>query len=101
MREPHHFGPLCEYGTRARGSAPAALFGGAWEVRKAEARFIRDWEFETGNSRLGIRDWEFEASHLIRPRYASWDLAMRKELHCDVRGLEFVCAASAHPCRRR
>jgi hypothetical protein len=54
-------------------------------VRKAEARSIR----------------EFEASRLFGPRYASWDLAIGKELHCDVRGLEFVCAASAHPCRQR
>jgi len=87
MREPHHFGPLCEYGIRARGSAPVALFGGAREVRKAEAR--------------SIRDWEFEASRLFGPRYASWEGALGKELRCDVRGLEFVCIASAHPCRRR
>jgi hypothetical protein len=87
MREPHHFGQFCEYGIRARGSAPVALFGGAREVRKAEAR--------------SIRDWEFEASRLFGPRYASWEGAMGKELRCDVRGLEFVCIASAHPCRRR
>jgi hypothetical protein len=52
MREPYHFGPLCEYGIRARGSAPVALFGGAREVRKAEARSI---------------DWEFEASRVFGP----------------------------------
>jgi hypothetical protein len=26
MREPHHFGPLCEYGIRARGSVRVLLF---------------------------------------------------------------------------
>jgi hypothetical protein len=85
-REPHRFGPLCEYGIRARGSAPVAFFGGAREVRKAEAR--------------SIRDWEFEASRLFGPRYGTWALAAGKELHCDARGLEFVCVAFAHPCRR-
>ena len=28
-REPHRFGPLCEYRIRGRGSAPVALFGGS------------------------------------------------------------------------
>jgi hypothetical protein len=73
FKEPHRFGPLCEYRTR--------------EVRKAEAR--------------SIRDWEFEASRLFGPRYGGWALAMGKELHCDVKGLEFVCTATAHPCRVR
>jgi len=87
FKEPHRFGPLCEYRIRARGAAPVALFGGAREVRKAEAR--------------SIRDWEFEASRLFGPRYGGWALAMGKELHCDVKGLEFVCTATAHPCRVR
>ena len=86
FKGPHRFGPLCEYRIRARGSAPLALFGGAHQVRKAEAR--------------SIRDWEFEAARLFGPRYGAWDLAAGKELRCDVRGLEFVCVASAHPCRR-
>lgn len=86
FREPHRFGPLCEYRIRARGSAPVALFGGTHQKRKAEER--------------SIRDWEFEASRLFGPRYAGWVLAMGKELSCDIRGLEFVCSASAHPCRR-
>jgi hypothetical protein len=87
FKEPHRFGPLCEYRIRARGSAPVALFGGAREVRKAEARSIRDWEFEAGR--------------LFGPRYSRWASAMGKELRCDVKGLEFVCAATAHPCRVR
>jgi hypothetical protein len=87
MKQPHHFGPLCEYGIRARGVAPVALFGGAHEVRKAEARAIQDWEFET--------------SRLFGPRYAGWALAMGKELRCEAKGLEFVCTAFAHPCRPR
>jgi hypothetical protein len=86
FKEPHRFGPLCEYRIRARGSAPVALFGGAHEVRKAEARSIRDWEFEAGR--------------LFGPRYAGWALAMGKELRCEVKGLEFVCTATANPCRR-
>jgi len=87
MKESHHFGALCEYGIRARGAAPVALFGGAREVRKAEAR--------------SIRDWEFEASRLFGPRYGGWTLAMGKEVHCEAKGLEFVCTAFAHPCRAR
>lgn len=87
MKEPHHFGALCQYGIRARGAAPVALFGGAREVRKAEAR--------------SIRDWEFEASRLFGPRYGGWTLAMGKEVHCEAKGLEFVCTAFAHPCRLR
>jgi hypothetical protein len=86
FKEAHRFGPLCEYRIRARGSAPVALFGGAHQARKAEARSIRDWEFEAGR--------------LFGPRYAGWGLAMGKELRCDVKGLEFVCTATAHPCRR-
>jgi hypothetical protein len=86
LKEPHRFGPLCEYRIRARGSAPVALFGGGHQVRKAEAR--------------SIRDWEFEAARLFGPRYSAWGLAAGKELRCDTRGLEFVCSASAHPCRR-
>jgi len=86
FKEPHRFGPLCEYRIRARGSAPVALFGGAREVKKAEAR--------------SIRDWEFEADRLFGARYSGWGLAKGKELHCDVRGLEFVCTATANPCRR-
>jgi hypothetical protein len=87
LRAPHHFGPLCEYGIRARGRAPVALFGGAHQVRKAEER--------------SIRDWEFEASRLFGPRYAGWVLAQGKELRCEARGLEFVCTAFAYPCRVR
>jgi hypothetical protein len=86
FKEPHRFGPLCEYRIRARGSAHVALFGGGHQVRKAEAR--------------SVQDWEFEAARLFGPRYSSWALAMGKELRCDVRGTEFVCAATAHPCRR-
>jgi len=86
FKEPHRFGPLCEYRIRARGSAHVALFGGGHQVRKAEAR--------------SVQDWEFEAARLFGPRYSSWALAMGKELRCDVRGTEFVCAASGHPCRR-
>src|SRR5215471_2272994 len=86
FKEPHRFGPLCEYRIRARGSAHVTLFGGGHQVRKAEAR--------------SVQDWEFEAARLFGPRYSSWALAMGKELRCDVRGAEFVCAASAHPCRR-
>jgi hypothetical protein len=86
FKVPHRFGPLCEYRIRARGSAPVALFGGSHQKRKAEER--------------SVRDWEFEASRLFGPRYAGWDLAMGKELSCDIKGLEFVCSASAHPCRR-
>ena len=85
FKEAHRFGAHCEYRIRARGSAPVALFGGNREVRKAEAR--------------SIRDWEFEAARLFGPRYSSWTTAMGKELRCDVRGLEFVCSATAHPCR--
>src|SRR5262249_10709212 len=58
FKEPHRFGPLCEYRIRARGSAPVTLFGGAREVRKAEARSIRDWEFEAGR--------------LFGARYSGW-----------------------------
>lgn len=86
FKEPHRFGPLCEYRIRAHGGAPLALFGGRREIRKAEAR--------------SIRDWEFEASRLFGERYGSWALAAGKELHCDVSGLEFVCTAAANPCRR-
>jgi len=87
MKEPHHFGPLCQYGIRARGAAPVALFGGAREVKKAEAR--------------SIRDWESEAAHLFGAPYGGWDLAMGKEVRCEVKGLEFVCVAAGYPCRRR
>ena len=86
FKEPHRFGPLCEYRIRARGSAPVALFGGAHQKHKAQER--------------SIRDWEFEASRLFGPRYGGWVLAMGKELSCDVKGVDFVCTASAHPCRR-
>jgi hypothetical protein len=86
FKEAHRFGPLCEYRIRARGAAHVALFGGGHQVRKAEAR--------------SVQDWEFEAARLFGPRYSSWALAMGKELRCDVRGTEFVCAASGHPCRR-
>jgi hypothetical protein len=86
FKEAHRFGPLCEYRIRARGSAPVAFFGGGHQVRKAEAR--------------SIRDWEFEAARLFGPRYSGWGLAMGKELRCEIRGLEFICSASAHPCRR-
>jgi hypothetical protein len=87
MKQPHHFGPLCEYGIRARGTAPVALFGGAREVRKAEAR--------------SVQDWEFEAARLFGARYSGWALAMGKELHCEAKGLEFVCTVFAYPCRAR
>lgn len=87
FKGPHRFGPHCEYRVRARGSAPVALFGGRHQVRKAEARSITDWEFEAGR--------------LFGPRYASWGLAQAKELRCEAKGLEFVCIATAHPCRPR
>src|SRR5215470_9002642 len=64
LKEAHRFGPLCEYRIRARGAAPVALFGGAHQARKAEAR--------------SIRDWEFEAARLFGPRYSGWGLAMGK-----------------------
>jgi hypothetical protein len=86
FKEPHRFGPLCEYRIRARGSAPVKSFGGGHQVRKAEAR--------------SVQDWEFEAARLFGPRYSSWALVMGKDLRCETRGLEFVCSASAHPCRR-
>jgi hypothetical protein len=87
FKGPHHFGPLCEYRVGARGSAPWKLFGNAREVRKAELRSIGDWEFEAGR--------------LFGPQYAHWDLAAEKRVHCDVKGLEFVCSAVAYPCRPR
>jgi hypothetical protein len=86
FKGPHRFGPLCEYRIRAQGSAHVTLFGGGHQVRKAEAR--------------SVQDWEFEAARLFGQRYSSWALAVGKELRCDVRGAEFVCSASAHPCRR-
>ena len=87
FKEPHKFGPLCEYRIAAHGGAPIAFFGGAKEVRKAEAR--------------AIRDWEFEAARLFGPRYEAWQRAMGKELRCGVKGLEFECLAAANPCRER
>jgi hypothetical protein len=87
FKGPHQFGPLCEYRIGAHGSAPWKLFGSAKEVRKAELR--------------SIGDWEFEAARLFGPRYGHWDLAADKRVHCDVRGLEFVCSAVAYPCRPR
>lgn len=45
FKEPHKFGPHCEYGIGARGSAPIKFFGGAHEVKKAELRSIGDWEY--------------------------------------------------------
>jgi hypothetical protein len=85
FKEPHRFGPLCEYRIGARGSAPVTLFGGKHEVRKAELRSIGDWEFEAGR--------------LFGPQYAHWDRAMDKRVHCEVKGFEFICSAVAHPCR--
>jgi hypothetical protein len=87
FKEAHRFGPHCEYRIRARGTAHVNLFGGGHQVRKAEIR--------------SVQDWEFEAARLFGPRYSGWALAMGKELRCDVRGTEFVCTASAHPCRAR
>ena len=87
FKEAHRFGPHCEYRIRARGSAHVNFFGGGHQARKAEAR--------------SIQDWEFDARRLFGPRYASWGLAMGKELRCNVKGTEFVCTASAHPCRPR
>ncbi len=86
FKEPHRFGPLCEYRIRARGTAGVTLFGGGHQVRKAEAR--------------SVQDWEFEAARLFGPRYSAWGLAMGKELRCETRALQFVCTATAHPCRR-
>jgi hypothetical protein len=86
FKGPHRFGPLCEYRIGARGSAPVKLFGGGHQAVKAERR--------------SIEDWEFEARRLFGPQYARWDLAMDKRVRCDTRGLEFVCTAVAHPCRR-
>jgi len=85
FKAPHKFGPHCEYGIGARGSAPVKFFGGAHEVKKAELRSIGDWEFEAGR--------------LFGPQYAHWDLAADKRVHCEAKGLEFVCSAIAHPCR--
>jgi hypothetical protein len=85
FKEPHRFGPLCEYRIGAHGAAPIALFGGAREVHKAELRSIGDWEFEAGR--------------LFGAQYAHWDRAAGKSVHCDLKGLEFVCTAVAHPCR--
>lgn len=87
LARPHRFGPLCEYGIRARGYAPVALFGGAPQMRKAEAHLIQDWESE--------------ASRLFGARYGRWALAMGKEVHCEAKGLEFLCTAFGHPCRDR
>ena len=86
FKGPHRFGPLCEYRIGAKGSAPVKFFGGGHQAVKAERR--------------SIEDWEFEARRLFGPRYASWELAMDKRVRCDARGLEFVCTAVAHPCRR-
>jgi len=85
FKEPHKFGPHCEYRIGARGSAPVKFFGGAREVKKAELRSIGDWEYEAGR--------------LFGPQYARWDLAADKRVHCETKGLEFVCSAIAHPCR--
>jgi hypothetical protein len=85
FKEPHKFGPHCEYGIGARGSAPIKFFGGAHEVKKAELRSIGDWEYEAGR--------------LFGPQYAHWDLAVDKRVRCETKGLEFVCSAIAHPCR--
>src|SRR6516164_5678738 len=87
FKGPHRFGPHCEYRIGAHGTAPWRLFGSAKEVRKAELRSIGDWEFEAGR--------------LFGPQYAHWELAADKRVHCDVRGLEFVCSAAAYPCRPR
>ena len=87
FKGPHRFGPTCEYRIGAKGSAPMKLFGGGRDVRKAERR--------------SIGDWEFEARRLFGPQYANWDLAADKRVHCDARGLEFVCSAVAYPCRPR
>jgi hypothetical protein len=87
FKGPHRFGPHCEYRIGARGSAPVLLFGGAHQAHKAERRSIGDWEYEAGR--------------LFGPQYARWELAMDRRVHCDVRGLEFVCTAVAHPCRPR
>ena len=81
----HHFGPHCEYRISARGEAPVNLFGGHHEAHKAEQR--------------SINDWAEEARRLFGERYASWDLAQGKDVHCAVRGAEFVCIAAANPCR--
>ena len=64
-----------------------AFLGGAKEVHKAEER--------------AVKDWEFEAARLFGPRYEAWTHAMGKELHCNVKGLEFECMAAANPCRER
>ena len=85
FKEPHKFGPHCEYRIAAHGGAPVALFGGAREARKAEQRAIRDWEFEAGR--------------LFGAKYSAWTRAMGKELRCSVKGLEFECLAAANPCR--
>jgi hypothetical protein len=87
FKEPHKFGPLCEYRIAAHGGAPLTFFGDAKEVHKAEER--------------AIRDWEFEAARLFTPRYGAWTRAMGKELRCNVKGLEFECIAAANPCRER
>jgi hypothetical protein len=87
VNAPHKFGPLCEYGVRARGAMPIPLFAAVLEVRKAEVR--------------SIKDWEREVARLFGPRYGGWTQAQGKEVRCEAKGLEFICAAFAHPCRER
>jgi hypothetical protein len=87
LNEPHNFGSLCEYGIRARGAIPIPLFAAVPEVRKAEVR--------------SIKDWEVEVARLFGPRYGGWTQARGKEVHCEEKGLEFICTAFAHPCRER
>jgi hypothetical protein len=87
FKEPHKFGALCEYRIAAHGGAPVTFFGGAHEVKKAEER--------------AIRDWEFEAARLFGAKYEGWARAMGKELRCGVKGAEFECMAAANPCRER
>ena len=81
----HRFGPDCEYRISARGEAPVDLFGGHHEAHKAEQR--------------SINDWANEARRLFGERYGNWELAQGKDVHCNVRGAEFVCVAAANPCR--
>ena len=70
---------------RKRGEAPVDLFGGHHEAHKAEQR--------------SINDWANEARRLFGERYGNWELAQGKDVHCNVRGAEFVCVAAANPCR--
>ena len=83
--EPHSFGALCETRFEAFGQGQAALFGGGGGKRRAQARAVEHWS-ERVSSALG-------------PHYADWARSQGQQLSCDMRGLDLVCRASAHPCK--